>query len=220
MLSRAREETPRWLALIAIGAVALGSYAIAPAIGGPPKLTVKRAKVLFYTKTLSNSRYYTKAVADARFVPRQSGEHSVTLDPWEWREGAGAPTKQTQPGFVSFADDEADVVLELHAGSLPSQFAGKGLRLAAIEVCFELTDAEYDRLEVTRAGPIGGDPIPTPITFLVHDPDPNLTAPQCLRVDAPPAPVGGTAILDLELTVDFTAAGTFDIGRTTAIFVP
>ena len=220
MWSRAREATPRWLALVAIAAVAIGSYAIAPAIGGPGQLTTKRAKVLFYTKTLSNTRYYTKAAADARYLPKQAGETHVTLDPWDWVVESGAPTRSEEPGHIRFNDNDANNVVTLHDGSVLSQFVGKGLRLQAIEVCYELDNGtSVDTFEVERAGPNNGDPVPAPITFLNDTTD--RTVSECHRFNGVATPVGGAAVLDLSLTVDFPGgSGEIRIGRTSAIFVP
>lgn len=222
MLSRVKDRMPRWLALVAIGAVAIGSYAIAPAIGGPSKLTVKRAKSLFYTKTLSNARYYSKAAADARFLSKQVGETHVTLDPHDWTAGAGAATRSAPPppngGFVAFADNDAGNELNLHDGSLLSQVVGKGLRLQAIEVCYELDDATITDFTVWRAGPNNGDPVPNQLTFL-NDANPR-TVSECHRFNGAPTPVGGAAVIDLRVTVGFQGAGEIRIGRTTAIFVP
>jgi len=224
MWRKAREGTPRWLALVAIGAVAIGSYAIAPAIGGPSKLTTKRAKTLFYTKTLSNSRYYTKGAADARFLPKQSGETHVTLDPWDW-DSADIPgvDRQEAGGFVSFDDDDNNNELELHDGSVLSQVVSKGLRLNAIEICYELDNgATVSRLEVLRSGPNNGDPVPNPpsgqITFI--DDMNDRTVSECHLFPGTSTPVGVAAVLDLRLTVDFPVAGQIRIGRATAIFVP
>jgi hypothetical protein len=228
MWQRVKQATPRWLALLALGAVALGSYAIAPAVGGPGSLTTKKAKRLFYTKkgtharfytkNQSNARYFTRAVANARFVPRQSGEHAVTLDPYDWLR-SGSPGNP-QPGFARFTALGVNTKLDLHDGSLPSQFAGKGLRLSGIEVCFELNNATVERLQVFRSGPIGsGDPIPSQVTFIDEALDDS--ADQCRKVTRPPAVVGGAAVLDLKLTVGPTGGGSrIDIGRTTAFFVP
>jgi hypothetical protein len=229
MRQRVKQSTPRWLALVALGAVALGSYAIAPAVGGPGNLTTKKAKRLFYTKkktharfytkNQSNFRYFTREVASARFVPRQSGEHAVTLDPYDWAPGAGNPVRMPGEGFVSFQDNGPNTGVVLHDGSLPHAFAGKGLRLSAIEVCFEPVNATVDRLQVRRSGPVGGgDPIPTQVTFI--DQNLNDSSDQCRKVSSPPAVVGGAAVIDLELTVDFSGAGELRIGRTTAFFVP
>jgi hypothetical protein len=208
------------LALVAIGAVAIGSYAIAPAVGGPSKLTTKRAKVLFYTKTLSNSRYYTKGASDARYLPKQSGETHVTLDPWDWLAGAGAPTRTPNGGYIAFTDNDANNELNLHDGSVLSQVVSKGLRLAAIEICYELDNgATVSRLEVLRSGPNNGDPVPgTQITFL--DDTNDRTVSECHRFNGASTPIGAAAVLDLRLTVDFPAPGEIRIGRTTAIFVP
>jgi hypothetical protein len=211
------------LALVAIGAIAIGSYAIAPAIGGPSKLTTKRAKTLFYTKTLSNQRYYSKAAADARYLPKQSGETHVTLDPWDWDEtGSGASRSTPAPpagGFIAFNENDDDNDFNLHDGSVLSQVVSKGLRLQAIEICYELdSGATVDRLQVWRAGPNNGDPVPTQNLFI--DDQTDRTTGECHRFNGAATPVGGGAILDLRLTVDFPAPGEIRIGRTTAIFVP
>ena len=66
--SGATSKGPRRLALLVIAVVAFGAYALSPAIGGPSQLTLKRAKELFFTKLQSNTRFYSKAVADARFL--------------------------------------------------------------------------------------------------------------------------------------------------------
>jgi len=221
MLRTVREGTPRWLALVAIGAVAIGSYAIAPAVGGPSKLTTKRAKALFYTKTLSNARYYSKAASDARYLPKQSGETHITLDPWDWQIGAGAPARSEEAGHIAFDDNDSGNLVILHDGSLLSQVVSKGLRLQAIEVCYELdTGTTVEGLEVERSGPNNGDPVPsTPITF-INDPT-SRSVSECHRFNGVATPVGSAAVLDLGLSVDFPpAAGEIRIGRTTAIFVP
>lgn len=220
MWNRAREATPRWLALVVIGAVALGSYAIAPAVGGPSKLTTKRAKALFYTKTLSNLRYYTKAAADARYLPKQAGETQITLDPWDWEVQSGGPTRNEEGGFIRFNDNDANNVVALHDGSLLSQVVSKGLRLQAIEVCYELDNGtSIEGFEVERSGPNNGDPVPLAINFITDAT--SRTISECHRFNGAPTPVGAAAVLDLALTVDFPpAAGEIRIGRTTAIFVP
>jgi hypothetical protein len=214
MRQRAKDRAPRRLALLAIAVVAIGAYALSPAIGGPSRLTTKRAKKLFYTKNQVNNRFYSKEIANARFLPRQTGEYSFTIDPFAW-EGDG---RNEQDGFVRFTDTGLDQTLTVHTGSLPSQFAGKGMRLSAIEVCYELTDATIDRFRVFRSGPVTSDPIPNQLTFL--DDGTDQTGSACHRFSAPAAPVGGAAVLDLEATIDYTGAGTVDIGRTTAIFTP
>jgi hypothetical protein len=208
------------LALVALGAVALGSYAIAPAVGGPSRLTVNRAKTLFYTKTQSNSRYYSKGASDARYLPKQSGETHITLDPWDWQVEAGAPTRTENGGYITFADNDNDNVVGLHEGSVLSQVVSKGLRLQAIEICWELDNgAIADRLEVLRSGPNNGDPVPdTQITFL--DDTTDRTVSECHRFNAATTPVGVASVLDLKLTVDFPAPGEIRIGRSEAIFVP
>jgi len=220
MRSKAKDATPRWLALVVIGAVAIGSYAIAPAIGGPSKLTTKRAKALFYTKTLSNSRYYTKPASDARYLPKQSGETHVTLDPWDWQIESGAPVRSEEGGYIAFTENDNDNEVGLHDGSVLSQVVSKGLRLQAIEICYELdAGATVDRLEVFRSGPNNGDPVPaTQITFI--DDGTDRTIGECHRFNGVAAPVGTAAVLDLRLTLDFPAPGEVRIGRTEAIFVP
>jgi hypothetical protein len=214
MTERVKSHAPRWIALVTIAIVALGAYALSPAIGGPRGLTTKRAKKLFYTKTASDSRYYSKEVANARFLPRQTGEYSFTVDPYEW----DGPGRSEQPGFVRFASAALNQSLTLHDGNLPNQFAGKGLRLVAIEICYELSNATLDRVEVLRSGPAIADPIPAPITFL-DDPG-DYTGNECRRFDAPAATVSSTAVVDVEATIDFSGAGTADIGRTTLFFTP
>ena len=219
MRQRAKDNAPRWAALVVIAVVALGAYALSPAIGGPARLTTKQAKRLFYTKTESNTRFYTKDVANARFLPRQTGDYSVSLDPWDWGPLDGGDSKEV--GFVAINEGgPSSQAFDLHEGNLPTEIASKGLRLSSIEVCFELDNATFSGLRVTRSGPVGGDPVPaTPITFL--DDQTDTTENTCKLFSAPPAPVNGAATLDLELTVDFGAgpAG-IDIGRTNAIFVP
>ena len=207
-------NAPRWLAILVVAVVAIGAYALSPAIGGPSKLTTRQAKKLFFTKTQSNNRFYSKEVANARFLPQQTGEYSFTIDPYEW-DGTG---RSEQAGFVRFSAAGLDQALTLHEGNLPSQFAGKGLRLSAIEVCYELTDATIDRFQVLRSGPVTGDPIPNQLTFL--DDAGDYIGNECRRFSAPPAPVDGSAVIDLEATIDYTGAGTVDIGRTSAIFTP
>jgi hypothetical protein len=213
MRQRAKDRAPRRLALLAIAVVALGAYALSPAIGGPSRLTTKRAKQLFYTKTQSSNHFYTKELANSRFLPRQTGQYVFTIDPYEW-EGSG---RSEEDGFIRFSS-AVDQTLSLHEGDLPSQFAGKGLRLSAIEVCYELSDATIDRFQVFRSGPVTGDPIPNQLTFL--DDTSEHTASTCQSFSAPAAPIDGAAVIDLEATIDYTGAGTVDIGRTSAIFTP
>jgi len=218
MPRRAKNATPRWLALTAIAAIAIGSYAIAPAVGGPAKLTLKKAKRFFYTKHQANSRYYTKSAANARYLPRQSGETHVTLDPWDWQ--SGDLTVLQEDGYASAADSDNNNELTLHDGSVLSQVVSKGLRLSAIEICYELDNgAVLDRVEIFHSGPNNGDPVPeTQVTFL-NDAT-NRTVSECRRFSGATTPIGAAAILDLRLTVDFPAPGEIRIGRSEAIFVP
>jgi hypothetical protein len=218
MWQKLRQAAPRWLALVVIGAVALGSYLIAPAIGGPPKLTTTKAKQLFYTKNQSNARYYLKSVSDARFLSRQLGEWGVTLDTRDWNS-SGAIKDATILGQARFLDSSGEDEITLRAENLPREIAGKELRLSAVEVCFELTHATLTELEVTRTGPTSADPVPSlPITFL--DDTTPLTSDECHRFSAPPAPVGGASAIQVTATVSFSGGGEIDIGRTTALFVP
>ena len=196
-----------------IAVVAFGAYALSPAIGGPSQLTLKRAKELFFTKLQSNTRFYSKAVADARFLPRQRGEYEFTIDPYEW-QGTG---RVAQPGFVSFSGSGTDQ-MTLHEGNLPSRFAGKGLRLSGIEVCFDPSDATISHFTIERSGPVAADPVPSALTF--YNQDESLSDPACQRFLAPAGPVDGAGVIDLTLSVSYDGSGSIEIGRTTALFVP
>jgi hypothetical protein len=206
-------KAPRRLALLLIAVVAFGAYTLSPAIGGSGRLTVQRAKQLFFTKLQANNRFFSKAVADARFLPRQRGEYEFTIDPYEW-EGTG---RTEEGGFVSFTDVGSDQ-LTLHEGNLPSRFAGKGLRLSGIEVCFEPDNAAITHFTVERFGPILSDPIPGPVTF--YDRDESLSVPECHLFSSPASPVNGAGVIDLTATVTYDGAGSINIGRTTALFIP
>jgi len=196
-----------------IAVVAFGAYALSPAIGGPSQLTLKRAKELFFTKLQSNTRFYSKAVADARFLPRQRGEYEFTIDPYQW-EGPG---RIQQPGFVSFTGTGTDQLV-LHEGDLPSRFAGKALRLSGIELCIEPSDAAISHFTIERSGPVIGDPVTDPITF--YDQGADLSSAACHRFVAPAAGVDGAGVIDLTASITYDGTGTVEIGRTTALFVP
>jgi hypothetical protein len=211
--SGATSKGPRRLALLVIAVVAFGAYALSPAIGGPSQLTLKRAKELFFTKLQSNTRFYSKAVADARFLPRQRGEYEFTIDPYEW-QGIG---RVAQPGFVSFSGSGTEQ-MTLHEGNLPSRFAGKGLRLSGIELCIEPNDASVSHFTIERSGPVTGDPVPDPITFYNQDED--ISSAACHRFLAPAAAVDSAGMIDLTASITYDGTGTVEFGRTTAIFVP
>jgi hypothetical protein len=196
-----------------IAVVAFGAYALSPAIGGPSQLTLKRAKELFFTKLQSNTRFYSKAVADARFLPRQRGEYEFTIDPYEW-QGVG---RAQHAGFASFTGTGTDQ-LTLHEGNLPSRFAGKGLRLSGIEVCFDPRDATISHFTIERSGPMIADPVPGALSF--YDRDESFTAAACHRFLAPAGPVDGAGVIDLTLSVTYDGTGSIEIGRTTALFAP
>jgi hypothetical protein len=209
----ATSKAPRRLALLLIAVVAFGAYALSPAIGGSGRLTLQRAKQLFFTKLQANNRFYSKAVADARFLPRQRGEYQFTIDPYQW-EGTG---RAEEAGFVSFTGTGTDQ-LTLHEGDLPSRFADKGLRLSGIELCFEPSDATIGHFTIERSGPVTGDPVPNQLTF--YDRGEDLDDPECHRFTAPAAPVDGAAVIDLTASVSYDGTGTIAIGRTTALLTP
>lgn len=243
MLSRLRD--PRVIALVLVGAVAFGSYAIGPAISGGP-LSKKKAKKIFYTKAASeerfldqaegsaqfldpaegdgryytkgasDGRYYTKGASDSRFLSARGGT-TVSVGPSDWNSNV---VVSQQPGFYTASNAGGMDITHVANVTLPTRVAGRTLRLASVQICYELTAATLDRLRIQRSAGAAADPVPVP-TPLVLDNTDRVNTSEC-RTYAPaqPASLGAAPVISIDALVDHTGGpGTITIGRTTIALI-
>lgn len=212
-----------WMGLVLVGAIAIGAYAISPAVGGGP-FNLKKAKKTFFTKSQSDARYaaagssYSKSEADGRFLAR-SGQTIVAFHGADWQSnGANGALLVTGPLLNNFAahspsTDTYSFQLPL---VLPVQIAGLPQKLVSVDYCYvthTATTIQSVGLYKPDAGP------PTPIAGTSDTTSRTDDACRTL-VPTAPEPLGPMDAVILSMAVDFTGSSDLQLGRVTATLAP
>jgi hypothetical protein len=214
-----------WLILIVLVAVAVGCFAIAPAVGGVGKLlTKKKATRLFYPRGEADAKFatagssYSKSESDARY-PDASGDIRVAVDPNHWNPQVGSGLGITRAsGNVTFTDAGAGSNLPVNETlEVPQQLYGAQLRVVGFELCYVTeTNSTLTSISLRSATGTPANPLGTP-TDLIQDAT-DRTDDNCRTYNASsPVPIAPDASLHLLALLDFSAAGALRFGRTTLI---
>jgi hypothetical protein len=233
-----RLKDPRWIALVLIGAVAAGSYAIGPAIGGS-LLTKKKAKGLFFTKDQAEERFLDQAEGDGRYLDPAEGDGRY-LDPAEgdgrYLSSSGDirlnvhanewldHTHTTDPIYNSHSATFSGAAPNLFAGlpfAIPVRQFGRTVRVVGVEYCYDtVASSTLDEIRLLRTTPTEATPAPGVPVEIISDTT-NHTDADCQMI-APASPVALDAndMILLEAQVDYSAAGSVKFTRTTLILRP
>jgi hypothetical protein len=231
MAQDARGSWPRWIALLGIAVVALGSYALAPAIGGPSGLTKQKAKRLFYTKTQSNGRFaakgtsYSKSESDGRY-PGATGSFRITEHAGGWEmtdDGSGTATLSRNAAVTSITTGGASNGIAAQIPlSLPQTVFGRALRVTGVEICFDTPNSSgVDYLELLGQRATTTDPAAASDILAIYDPVSDDTGSTCRTLNpASPVAVNANDQLVVFAAIDITGAGNIDLSRVSLLLQP